>query len=78
VKHGEEVVLHHPHDSLSDTAQIADRLPSKAVEGRIDRAKQEWARESDGFEPLPNDARPKRMQIQLDIGELWHDLETDG
>src|SRR4051794_26019759 len=57
VKHEPEIALDSDGDAFADTAQFAHDAAFCIRDGRLRRAKEEWARQTNALERLARDAR---------------------
>ena len=68
----EQVALELPHEPLAKPPEGDDLLAVGLIDRRIEGADEERAGEPDALEPLTDDARLKRMQVQLDVWKFRH------
>ena len=69
----EEQLVFELHTSRLPRRRSADDLLAVGViDRRIERANEERAGEADPIEPLPDDARSQRMQVELDVRKFRH------
>src|SRR6185295_20388395 len=72
MEHREQLALEAEDDALAETPEAHDPAPGEAGEGRLDGAQQEGTAEPDRLQRLPLEARPQRLQVDLEIGKLRH------
>jgi len=72
----EEVAVHRPDEALAEAPQISDRPAVHLVQRRRDRSHQERIGDADSFERLLKDARPERVQVELDVRQFRHAISA--
>ena len=68
----EDRVVHFPDDPFAEPSQISNVPAFDVAERRIDRTQEKRAGQAHGREPLAEDPRAERMQIQLDVRQFGH------
>ena len=71
-----EVALESDGDAFPDAPQFADLLFFGRLERRVDRAQQKRTGQTDALEGLPEDARFERFDVNRDVGQLGHFLNS--
>ncbi len=74
MQHQPEIAFHSDRNSLADAPQFLHRASLHICNRRLCGAKQERARQSHAFDPLPNDASFKRGHVSGDVWEFRHAL----
>ena len=70
----EQIALELPDQALAETAQANHGLAVSLIDRRIDGANEKRTREANPFEALIEDARPERVEVQLDVRKFRHGL----
>ena len=74
VKDQEQLAFTFQHDAFAEAMERDNLPPFDRRKRRIDRSKQERAREPDAGDALPDDARRQRVEIEQDVREFRHRL----
>jgi len=72
VQHQEQIALEADHDALAEAREPDDTAAGRRRDRRIDRAKQERAREPHALEGRAHDPRLERLDVDGDVGQLRH------
>jgi hypothetical protein len=73
VQHEPKIALQSDGDSLSDSAQPLDPPPMRSFKRRRGSSEQKRTCHPDAFEPLIQDARLERLEVDSDVGKFGHD-----
>jgi hypothetical protein len=76
VEDQKRMAIHLEHDSLAQAAQRHNPATSDRIERRIDGTEQKGGRQPHVLNRVTDDARAKRVQIQLDVWEFRHALDS--
>jgi hypothetical protein len=65
-----EILIEFKDDALADAAHRANDLSLYRIDGRLNRAQDEWAVESEPLEAASYDVPGEGLEIDDDVGEL--------
>jgi hypothetical protein len=74
VQDQEQLVAEIEHEALSQPAQVHDSPSFERRHRRLDRTNDERVAQAHALDRLVHDARAQGIQVQLDIGQLRHDI----
>jgi hypothetical protein len=60
------------HDALPDPLEAVYLAAEEQREGRFNRSQQEGTLEGDSLKRLAQDPGPERIEVERNVGELWH------
>ena len=67
-----ELALQLEDDPLAQTIQRGNGFSLRRRQRRINRAQEKRRGQPDAFDSMADDARGERMQVEQDVGKLWH------
>ena len=76
VEDQKRIAFHLEHDSLPYTAQRHHPSTSNRIERWVDRAQQKRGHEPHVLNRVADDARVKRVEVKLYVGEFGHALDS--
>ena len=72
MEHEEQLALQFEDDTLAQPVQVGDDTPFDRSKWRVDRAQQKSRDKPDARDALADHARPKRVEVQKDVGQFGH------
>ena len=69
-----ELTLQLEDNPLAKTIQRDDGFSLNRGQRRINRAQEKWRSQPDAFDSMTDHTRRERMQVEQDVGKLWHCL----
>jgi hypothetical protein len=76
VKHEEDFALQLEDDSFTQAPHGDDRSPTNRIERGIDGTQEKRGHQTHVLDLVADDARAKRVKIELDIREFGHALDS--
>jgi hypothetical protein len=76
VEDQKRIAFHLEHDSLAHTAQRHDPSTANRIERWVDGTEQKGGHQPHVLNRVADDARVKRVQIELDVREFGHALDS--
>ena len=76
MEHEEDIALQLEDDSLTKASQHDDRPPANRIERRVDGSQEKGRRQAHVLNRVTDDARAKCVEIELDIREFGHALDS--
>src|SRR5687767_12180627 len=67
-----ELTLQLEDNPLAKTIQRDDGFSLNRGQRRINRAQEKWRSQPDAFDSMIDHTRRERMQVEQDVGKLWH------